>query len=148
MIRPPAADLRRTLAQDQSGGVLVEFALLAPIFIMLLLGVFQIGVHVQNSNAVRNLASDGARMAVVQYQRGNRLAPEQVALAIHATGVGPKYNLNIDRLNVNVSEPNSRIGGVREMTIEITYEAPNFLGFANVPVLNVEYRRPVFLLSA
>jgi Flp pilus assembly pilin Flp len=134
------------LARDQRGAVLVEFALLAPALLILLLGVFQVGVHVQNSNAVRNLASDGARWAVVQYQRGNTLTTEQVGMGIRARGIGAKFNLKPERLAVDVTQPNSRIAGVREMHIRITYDAPNFLGFAKVPALGIAYERPVFLL--
>lgn len=135
------------LAHDRQGSVLVEFALLAPVLLTLLLGVFQIGIQVQNSNAVRNLASDGARWAVVQYQRGNALTEEQIELGIAARGTGDKYNLKADRLNVQVAEPASRIAGVREMEISITYDAPNFLGFADIRALDITYQRPVFLLN-
>ena len=63
----------RRLARDKQGSVLVEFALLAPVLLTLMVGVVQVGLHVQNVNAVRNLAADGARAAMVEYQRGNLL---------------------------------------------------------------------------
>src|SRR5690606_17589186 len=138
--------LRKPLARDERGAVLVEFAMLAPALLLLLIGVFQVGVHVQNANAVRNLAADGARWTVVQYQRGNSLTTEQVELGIAARGTGNRFNLNPDRLEVEVTQPVSRIAGVREMNIRITYAAPNFLGFADVPALALDYERPVFLL--
>ena len=141
-----AIDFLKALSRDQRGAVLVEFAMLAPALLLLLIGVFQVGVHVQNANAVRNLASDGARWVAVQYQRGNSLTTEQVELGIMARGTGPKFNLKVDRLSVAVTQPVSRIAGVREMNIRITYAAPNFLGFADVPALALDYERPVFLL--
>lgn len=134
------------LARDRSGSVLVEFALLAPALLLLLLGVFQVGVHVQNYNAVRNLAADGARWAVVQYQRGNTLTTDQIEFGLLSRGTAPKYNLNIDRIDVTVTEPATRIAGVREMEINISYAAPNFLGFAEIPALGIDYERPIFLL--
>jgi len=145
-MRTAAIPFRKRLASDLCGAVLVEFALLAPALLVLLLGVFQVGVHVQNSNAVRNLAADGARWAVVQYQRGNPLSAEQIELGIRARGIGPKFNLDIDRLDIAVTQPATRIAGVREMEISITYAAPNFLGFAEVPALEISYERPIFLL--
>ena len=54
-----------------------------------MVGVVQVGLHVQNVNAVRNLAADGARAAMVEYQRGNLLTAEQIAADIQARGVGP-----------------------------------------------------------
>lgn len=134
------------IGSDRRGSVLVEFALLAPVIIALLIGVVQVGLHVQNSNAVRNLASDGARMATVAYQRGNQLTAEQIGIMIRSEGVGGKYNLDTDRLEINVTQPTSRIGGVREMRIQITYDPPNFLSFAGVNALRLSYERPVFLL--
>ena len=134
------------LARDERGGTLVEFALVSPIMLTLLFGVIQVGLHVQNANAVRNLAADGARAAVVEYQRGNSLSANQIAAEIRARGVGPKYHLNLDRLDVVVTEEASRIGGVDEMSIAISYDMPNYLAFVDLSDLTIEYERPVFLL--
>jgi Flp pilus assembly protein TadG len=135
------------LVLDRRGGVLVEFALLAPVLMTLMVGVVQVGIHVQNANAVRNLASDGARAAVVEYQRGNTLTASQIAADIQARGVGPKYNLRVDRLDVQVTEQSpSQINGVTEMRIAVTYEMTNFLAFVDLSALDIEYERPVFLL--
>lgn len=146
MRRPILRKWLDRIESDRRGSVLVEFALLAPVIIALLIGVVQVGLHVQNSNAVRNLASDGARMATVAYQRGNQLTAEQIGIMIRSEGVGGKYNLDTDRLEINVTQPTSRIGGVREMRIQITYDPPNFLSFAGVSALRLSYERPVFLL--
>ncbi len=139
--------LRNRLAADQTGGVLVEFALLFPFLVTLLVGVLQVGLHVQNTNAVRNLASDGSRMAVVQYQQGNSISASQIEAMIRGRGVGPRYNLNGDRLTVVVTEEASRIGGVTEMSIRITYDAPDYLAFVDSDALRLVYQRPVFLLT-
>lgn len=93
MRRPILRKWLDRIGSDRRGSVLVEFALLAPVIIALLIGVVQVGLHVQNSNAVRNLASDGARMATVAYQRGNQLTAEQIGIMIRSEGVGGKYNL-------------------------------------------------------
>ena len=146
MRRPILRKWLDRIGSDLRGSVLVEFALLAPVIIALLIGVVQVGLHVQNSNAVRNLASDGARMATVAYQRGNQLTAEQIGIMIRSEGVGGKYNLDTDRLEINVTQHTSRIGGVREMRIQITYDPPNFLSFAGVSALRLTYERPVFLL--
>ena len=87
-----------------------------------------------------------ARAAVVEYQRGNSLSANQIAAEIRARGVGPKYNLNLDRLDVVVTEEASRIGGVDEMSIAISYDMPNYLAFVDLSDLTIEYERPVFLL--
>lgn len=144
-LRAPLSIAR--LRGDERGAALVEFALVAPIFLTLLMGVIQVGLHVQNTNAVRNLASDAARYAVVEYQRGNKLSTSQISMVIRARGVGPRYNLNTDRLNVTVTEPASRIGGVREMRIALSYDLPDFLAFVDNGAFQINYVRPVFLIN-
>lgn len=135
------------IVRDTRGSVLVEFALLTPMFLTLLVGVVQVGLHIQNSNAVRNLASDGARFAVVEYQRGHQSSTDIIETWIRSTGVGPKYNLNTDRLEVIVTpQATSRIDGAIEMEIGLTYNAPDYLAFVPGDALQLNYHRPVFLL--
>jgi Flp pilus assembly protein TadG len=136
------------VATDNSGSVIVEFALLAPTFLTLLLGVVQIGLQLQNWNAVRNLASDGARFAVVEYQRDRQSAGDLIATWIRSRGVGSRYNLDTDRLGVTVTTVTSRIPETIEMDIKITYDAPDYLPFVDTGILNLSYERPVFLLKA
>ena len=88
------------------------------------------------------------RAAVVQYQAGRSPSPELIAADIRGRGIGPKYNLNVHRLEVEVTEETSRIGGVDEMMIAITYKMPNFLAFVDLSALDIEYERPVFLIPA
>lgn len=136
-----------TIGTDKRGSVLVEFALLAPIFLTLLVGVVQIGLHIQNMNAVRNLASDGARFAVVEYQRDQKSSTSIIETWIRSEGVGSKYNLDTDRLGVTVTTQTTRITGTTEMKISITYDAPDYLAFVPGDVLQLTYERPVFLLN-
>lgn len=136
-----------TAISDRRGGVLVEFAMLAPVFLTLLIGVIQIGLHIQNSNAVRNLASDGARFAVVQYQRDQKSSTDIIETWIRSQAVGDKYNLDTDRLGVTVTQQTSRIADTSEMKIQITYNAPDFLAFVDGDALQISYERPVFLLN-
>jgi Flp pilus assembly pilin Flp len=148
MMRLPPLERAARLRNDERGSVLIEFALLAPVFLTLLIGVVQVGLHMQNANAVRNLASDGARFAVVQYQRERNSPTEVIETWIRSEGVGGKYNLATDRLGVTVTEEStSRIAGAIEMEIRVTYSAPDFLAFVPAEVLQLQYVRPVFLLS-
>lgn len=149
------------MLRDERGSVLIEFALLAPAVIMLLIGVVQVGLHIQNSNAVRNLAADGARFAVVESQLDRPSSTDTVETWIRSHAVGSRYNLKADRLNIcvtssgtaaspgcpdEVAAVTSRISGVREMQIRIIYNAPNHLPFID-GALKLDYTRPVFLLT-
>jgi len=62
----PASSLARRLIRSQSGAAIIEFALLGPLFLMMLIGVLQVGIYLQNYNAVQSLASDSARHVMVE----------------------------------------------------------------------------------
>ena len=139
----------RKLLRDSRASALIEFAMLAPVFILLLIGMLQIGLQIQNYNAVRNLASDGARYAVVQYQKGIKNSTSSIEAWIRARAVSGQYNLNTDRLGIAVSQPltGSQVAGTTEMDINVTYAAPNFVPQIAASALNLSYTRPVFLMD-
>ena len=75
--------MRRRNRESVDGQTLVEFALIIPIFIMLLMGVLDLGRAVYAYHTLNNAAREGARQAIVdQYV----LHIEERAIA-HATGV-------------------------------------------------------------
>ena len=51
--------------QNEHGQDLVEFALIAPIVILLILGILQFGIIMMQYNTVANAAREGARYAIV-----------------------------------------------------------------------------------
>jgi Flp pilus assembly protein TadG len=58
----------RTLGQAQNGATLVEFALVAPVFLALLFGIFEFGRAVWIQQALQQTAIAGARcMALPQF---------------------------------------------------------------------------------
>ena len=61
------------LKRDNSGAAVIEFAILAPVIFAMLLGVIQVGLSMQAQNALRSIASQTARYAVVEYQKGNEV---------------------------------------------------------------------------
>ena len=58
--------LFKRLAHDLQGSVAIEFALIGPVFLTMFLGVLQIGIGMQNYNALRGISADVARYAVVK----------------------------------------------------------------------------------
>jgi hypothetical protein len=62
LVRPGTARLRRPGA---SGQALVEFALVFPLFFLLLVGIFDFGRIVWARSALENVAREGARYAIV-----------------------------------------------------------------------------------
>jgi Flp pilus assembly protein TadG len=77
--------------KNEKGASAVEFALVLPIFIMLVFGIFQFGIAFNNWIAITHAAREGARLAAVgQYdeQRVRDSAPSVAIQSISVTGQG------------------------------------------------------------
>ena len=142
-VRPVLARLVR----DRIGGALVEFALLAPVFIGMVIGVIQIGMYMQSYTAVRSLASDAARFAAVEYQKNNNIGTSTLASDIAAIGVTSPYNLGSDRLTVTVNEVASRVNGAHEFDMDISYSVPTFMSGIGFHDITIDYSRPLFVID-
>src|SRR3546814_6664734 len=62
---------KQSILRDDSGATIIEFALLGPIVLGLMIAVIQIGLAMQSYNAVRSVTAETARFALVAYQQGN-----------------------------------------------------------------------------
>lgn len=60
--------------REQSGTSAIEFALLSPIFILLLLGMVAYGIYFGASNSVQQIAADAARTAIAGLNESERQA--------------------------------------------------------------------------
>lgn len=138
----------KRLGQDRTGGALVEFALLAPVFIAMIIGVLQIGTYMQNYTAVRSLAADATRFGAVEYQKSNQLGTSELAADIVAMGATSPYNLNSDKLNVAVDEVTpSDVDGSRKFNMTITYQVPTFMSGIGFSDFTLTYSRPLYVIS-
>lgn len=138
------ASLRRLL-RDRSGTSIVEFAILAPVIFGLFLGVLQIGLQMFSYNAIRSITADTARYTIVEYQKRDLLAAEQVASKAVAIAVNPPYSLVIDNLTANVTTPTTDITGTKKFQIVLTYIPPNPLGFLNINAPTLTATRVVYV---
>ena len=137
------------LARDQRGGAAVEFGLLAPTFMVMLIGVFQVGVGMQAYNSLRSASADTAREVSVQYQNDNRLTESQIAQVGEATATTAPYLLSADRLTVNVQlAATQHIPKARELTLRLRYRVPTFLDFIGIEGPELDYSRPIFVTQA
>jgi Flp pilus assembly protein TadG len=79
----------------RAGQSLVEFALLLPILLVILLGIFDFGRAIYAYNAVSNAAREGGRTAIVnQYDQHvrQRAAQQATALGVPDDGAGCPTN--------------------------------------------------------
>lgn len=136
----------RRLRDDATGTAILEFALLGPAFIAMLLGVLQVGIGLQNYNAMRNLSADVARYAMIQYSTGNQLNNEQIRGYAVASGQGAPYLLNGDRLVAAVTTPaTQRVSGATELKLQINYRIPTLFDSMGLRGPTLTYTRPIFL---
>ncbi|QZH74706.1 MAG: pilus assembly protein [Erythrobacter sp.] len=134
------------LRRDKAGVAAIEFALIGPAFIVMILGVLQVGMGLQSYNAMRNLSADVARYAMVQYQTGNALSNSQIRSWARNHAQGAPYLMNPDRLGVIIVDaPTQRVAGARELDITVTYRITSVLEFIDIEGPTLDFSRPIFL---
>jgi hypothetical protein len=80
--------IRKQRDSGRRGQALVEFALILPIFILVVMGIFDLGRAVYGFNTVNNAAREGARLAIVD-QTVTEIKTEAVN---HAVSLGLTVN--------------------------------------------------------
>jgi Flp pilus assembly pilin Flp len=139
------ANFLRRLRSDVTGATLLEFALLAPVLISMMIGVLQVGVWVQAYNAVRNIVNDTTRFAMVEYQRGNKISDEAIEnRALELAGSG-KYNLDESLFLPKVSTKSTEVNGIKQRKLAISYRAPEFMPLLSTVAPNISYSRDLYL---
>lgn len=140
--------LRRLVTRTE-GAAAVEFGLIAPVFLLLLLGVFQVGSWLQAYNAMRNAVTKTARSVAVEYQTDNKLTNQQIADLGLAIGSTTPYLLKADDLQVEVTVPATQsFTTARELELTMTYQMPSFLDFAGISGPSVSYSRALFVITS
>lgn len=140
--------LFRRLRANARGAVAIEFALLGPAFIVMLLGVLQVGIGLQSYNALRNASADVARHAMVQYSTGNRLSNSQLRSFTLARARQAPYLLQSDRTGATVTNATTqRVAGATELTLTINYRIPSLLSSMGLEGPYITYTRPIFLTA-
>ncbi|WP_169829111.1 TadE/TadG family type IV pilus assembly protein [Tsuneonella mangrovi] len=137
----------RAFRTDRRGAALVEFALLAPAFIGLLVGTVMVGFYVQNYNAARNILADMSRFAMVEYQRGDKLdASALQARAVYVATSG-KYNLDPGSLNVTVTPVTTQVDGVKQMLVKLSYKPPFNIPLVGQVAPSINYQRDIYMFD-
>jgi Flp pilus assembly protein TadG len=115
------------------GQAIVEFALVAPIFILIILGLFDAGRAVYAYNTAANAAREGARIAIVN----------QDPVAIRAGTLEAGVGLRLTNANVTLT-PCSGWMCTYSVTVEVPYEAVTpFIGDLFDPTIRSTASMPV-----
>ena len=111
--------------REERGQTAVEFALVAPILIVLLLGVIQIGVAFHDYVTLTDAARAGARKAIVARFHSGTLTDAVTAVRSSAS------DLNQTNLGVSVTDPAWNTPG---STVTVTATYPYSI---NIPLLGL-----------
>jgi len=104
----------RTHLRSETGQTAVEFALVAPMLVVLLLAIIQVGIAFNSHVTVTDAARAGARQAIVARFSGASVADIEQAVR-NAAG-----NLNQNKLKVLVDDPTWTVAG-SNVTVTVTY---------------------------
>lgn len=137
------------LAQDSSGSTIVEFALLGPLMMAMMLGALQLGVGMHGHNAMRSASADVARYAAVQYQTENELSNSQIESYAQLVLTRAPYGLSAADVGVTVADAaTQRVTGAKELTLTYTYRVPNLLTMITQRDIALTYARPIFVINS
>jgi Flp pilus assembly protein TadG len=140
----PFANLR----DDSNGSVAIEFAILGPFLITMLLGIFQVGIGMKDYNALRSATGDIARFAVTNYQKSMFTNDTDLETQARTIATALPYGLDTSRLTVDIANAGTqRVAGATEKTITLTYTIPSVLGMIGMDDITIDYSRPVFLAT-
>lgn len=150
--------LRRRGGTRRRGQALVEFALVIPLFLLLLVAIFDLGRAVFAWNTLSNAAREGARIAIV-----NQYKPSIVARAKQATAIvelnDPSVTVDFYQVQADGTPDTSKqcalvaVGCLAVVSFEATYQPitplvgnilfKNGVTFTARSVLSVEYSCPL-----
>lgn len=133
------------LRRDQAGIATLEFAILGPAIIVMLFGVIQVGIGLQNYNALRNVSADVSRYAMIQYATGNKLSNDQMTNYAESVASNAPYLLN-SVMQVTVTDvATPQVTGAQEKTLTIRYQIPSVVKSLGLEGPTIVYSRPMFL---
>jgi Flp pilus assembly protein TadG len=123
--RLPFRIFRRTLA-DHGGASAVEFAIVGPVFLMMLMGIVSYGGYFWIAHAVQQVANDSARVAI-----GGLTTSERAGLAqgVLTSEIGSYAMLTASDAAVTVADQNQAV------TVTIAYDASKMPFWALYPML-------------
>ena len=129
--------LKPTPHRRQRGAAIVEFALVAMIFITLLIGIMEFGRWLFTLNAANEATRLGARLAVVCSSISNA-DKEKIKGKMQAMGGIPKINMVIDHVPVGCDESNCK-------TVTVRLSGATFSPL--IPLMGGSYPIPEFATS-
>lgn len=107
------------LASSTTGTAAVEFAIIAPLFIFLMLGMIAYGIYFGAAHSVQQIAADAARTAIAGLNESERQTLAQHFIDTNADGY---VFIDAEKLAVAV---NDNPDDAQQFVVSVQYEADN-----------------------
>ena len=134
--------LLRLLRRDRRGAAVIEMAIVVPVLILFIYGIFQIGILYQANAGMQHALGEGARFATLckPVTGGCNIATDaQITARMNSVVFGTKPG------TFTIPAPTTTN---RVMTLQVNYSQPmNFLFFAG-PTVNLTRTKVVYLPPA
>ena len=125
---------QRLQSKKEEGAGLVEFAILAPLFVMLLFGLVEFGLALYSKGVVTNASREGARFGVVYATPPKTEGEITAKVQEYLTKSG-----FTDTANINIAWAEGTSGRSLSVTVAYPYHfqvLPNFVaGFTGSPTI-------------
>ena len=120
--------LGNSFARSQRANAAVEFAIVGPLLILVLTGIFTYGGYFLTAHTVQQLANDAARSAIAGLDDNERLS---LARSTVEQGIADQGFMRGDLQNVTLTHAGEM------MTVQVTYDASEDLYWAFAAMLPV-----------
>jgi len=117
--------MRYNVIRQSSGAAAIEFAIIAPVFILLICSMIGYAVYLSASHAVQQLTSDAARTAVAGLNRSER---QQMATDYISRSASGYAFIDHEAFDVAVDDDPADSS---QFTVSISYDA------SNLPIWNL-----------
>lgn len=107
------------LARCRAGGAAIEFAILAPIFLLFLFGLIAYGIYFGASHSIGQLSADAARVALAGLTETERRTLVSNFITRNANGY-----MFVDRQRITVDAHDSTVDGT-QFVVSVSYDAEN-----------------------
>ncbi len=118
---------RRSCRRNRSGVAAVEFAIVAPVFVLFVMGMVEVSRGLMVQEVVTNAAREGARQAVLD---SSTTSSVQTVVKNYLTAA----NIASSNATITVSIPSTRYNNFATVTVSVPYSkvswvpVPQFLG--------------------
>lgn len=102
--------------KHESGQAMIEFALILPLFILILFGILEFGVYFTQSLSVTSAAREGARLGITCASDADFTAKVEERVQSSTP------SLDVSRLSVSASK--TTLSGDNMVTVTLDYSAP------------------------